>query len=81
MTKEEILKKIQEQLINQLGFDPKIDTFLESSKLDYYGADDLDGVEFIMAMEKEFDFIIPDDDAFCRMTFTEMVDYIFDEIN
>jgi len=77
MTKEEILKVIQEQFENQLG----VETVSNSLTLDLAGADDLDYVEFVIEIENKIKCYIPDGTAFCRMTILEMVDYIFDEIN
>jgi acyl carrier protein len=54
--------KIKDIIVEQLGVDPE--RVKEDAKfIDDLGADSLDIVELIMAMEEEFDIEIPDDDA------------------
>ena len=48
----------------------------ESSFIDDLGADSLDTVELVMALEEEFDTEIPDEDAEKISTVNEAVDYI-----
>ena len=49
----------------------------ENSKLvDDLGADSLDQVELVMAMEEEFDCTIPDEDAGLLLTIADTVKYI-----
>ncbi len=49
---------------------------MESSFIDDLGADSLDIVELIMALETEFDLEIPDEDAEKISTVGDVVDYI-----
>jgi acyl carrier protein len=48
----------------------------ESSFIDDLGADSLDIVELVMAMEEEFDVEIPDDQAENIKTVKDAIDYI-----
>jgi len=52
------------------------DVVLTASFVDDLGADSLDQVELIMAMEEEFDVSIPDEDAEKIGTVKDAVDYI-----
>ena len=54
--------KIVEIIANQLGID-RGDITPEASVVDDLGADSLDVVELIMALEEEFNLEIPDDEA------------------
>lgn len=54
--------KIKDIISEQLGVDADEIT-MESSFMDDLGADSLDIVELIMALESEFDMEIPDEDA------------------
>ena len=48
----------------------------EASFIDDLGADSLDIVELVMAMEEEFDIEIPDDDAEKIQTIKDVVSYV-----
>ena len=48
----------------------------DSSFVDDLGADSLDTVELVMALEEEFDVEIPDEDAEKMQTVGDVVDYI-----
>lgn len=48
----------------------------EASFIDDLGADSLDIVELVMAMEEEFDIEIPDEDAEGLKTVQNVVDYL-----
>ena len=52
------------------------DVVAEASFVDDLGADSLDQVELIMAMEEEFDLSIPDEDAEKIATVQDAIDYI-----
>ncbi|MDF2882685.1 MAG: acpA, partial [Clostridiaceae bacterium] len=49
---------------------------IDSSFVDDLGADSLDIVELIMALETEFDLEIPDEDAEKISTVNDVVEYI-----
>jgi acyl carrier protein len=62
MSQEEIFNKVKEIIIEQLGV-AETSVTQEASFIDDLGADSLDIVELIMALEEEFDLEIPDADA------------------
>ncbi len=67
--------KVKKIIIEQLGVDEN-DISMESSFIDDLGADSLDIVELIMALEEEFDLEIPDSEAEKITTVGDAVDYI-----
>lgn len=69
---EEKVKKI---ICEQLNVSEE-DVVLEASFVDDLGADSLDQVELIMAMEEEFDVSIPDEDAEKIATVQDAINYI-----
>jgi len=67
--------KIKDIIVEQLGVDPeRIKS--EASFIDDLGADSLDIVELIMAMEEEFDLEIPDEDAEKLKTVQDVATYL-----
>ena len=79
MSSEEIFDKVKEIIVEQLGVADTAVT-LEASFIDDLGADSLDIVELIRALEEEFDIEIPDADAEKVVTVTDVVDYIKDHV-
>ncbi|AWK14958.1 acyl carrier protein [Candidatus Fukatsuia symbiotica] len=71
-TIEERVKKI---IVEQLSVTEK-EVTLASSFVDDLGADSLDTVELVMALEEEFDTEIPDEEAEKITTVQAAVDYI-----
>ncbi len=71
-TVEERVKKI---IAEQLGVNEKEIT-AESSFIDDLGADSLDTVELVMALEEEFGTEIPDEEAEKITTVQQAIDYI-----
>ena len=69
---EERVKKI---IIEQLGVKEE-DVKSEASFVDDLGADSLDTVELVMALEEEFDTEIPDEEAEKITTVQAALDYI-----
>jgi acyl carrier protein len=69
---EEKVKKI---IIEQLNVSEE-DVVPEASFVDDLGADSLDQVELIMAMEEEFDLSISDEDAEKIATVQNAIDFI-----
>ena len=72
MSVEERVKKI---VSDQLGKDVE-EILSDSSFVDDLGADSLDTVELVMALEEEFDLEIADEDAEKISTVNEAVSYI-----
>jgi len=68
---EERVKKI---VAEQLGV--KEDISNDASFVDDLGADSLDTVELVMALEEEFECEIPDDDAEKITTVQQAIDYV-----
>ena len=62
MSSEEVFDKVKEIIVEQLGVAETAIT-PDASFIDDLGADSLDIVELIMALEEEFDLEIPDADA------------------
>ena len=79
MSSEEIFDKVKSIIVEQLGVTDTSVT-MEASFIDDLGADSLDIVELIMALEEEFDMEIPDADAEKVVTVGDVVDYIKENI-
>jgi acyl carrier protein len=67
--------KVKQIIVDQLGVDAA-DVTAVSSFVDDLGADSLDRVELIMALEETFGIEIPDEDAEKIVTVQNAVDYI-----
>lgn len=70
-----IFQKVKNIISEQLSIEAE-DITMESSFIDDLGADSLDIVELIMALETEFDLEIPDEDAEKISTVGNVVEYI-----
>ena len=79
MSSEEVLEKVKGIIVEQLGVADSAVT-MEASFIDDLGADSLDIVELVMALEEEFDIEIPDADAEKVVTVGDVVDYIKDHV-
>lgn len=77
MNEEEVFEKICDILKDQLSIENK-EIELSSKLIDDLGADSLDLVELVMAMEEEFGVEIPDSDAETILTVEDVVKYICD---
>lgn len=75
MSQEEIFQKVQKIVSEQLGVD-ETEVKPEASFANDLGADSLDTVELVMALEEEFDIEIPDEAAENIATVQAAVDYI-----
>lgn len=67
--------KVKDIIVDQLGVDPE-KVKLESKFIEDLGADSLDIVELVMAMEEEFDIEIPDEDAEKLKTVNDVQSYL-----
>ncbi|MDO8706099.1 MAG: acyl carrier protein [Sulfuricaulis sp.] len=74
---EERVKKI---VVEQLGVNEG-EVKAGASFVDDLGADSLDTVELVMALEEEFDCEIPDDQAEKITTVQQAIDYINTRLN
>jgi acyl carrier protein len=79
MSSEEIFDKVKEIIVEQLGVAENTVT-MEASFIDDLGADSLDIVELIMALEEAFDLEIPDADAEKIVSVSDVVDYIKENV-
>ena len=70
-----LFEKIKEILVEQLGVDEE-DVTMDASFIDDLGADSLDIVELIMAMEEEVDIEISEEDAENISTVGSAIEYI-----
>ena len=68
-------ERIKEIIVEQLGANAD-EVTPEASFIDDLGADSLDTVELVMALEEEFDIEIPDEDAEKITTVGEAIKYI-----
>ncbi len=71
----DVADKIRKIICEQLDV-PEEDVVPEASFVDDLGADSLDQVELIMAMEEEFDVSIPDEDAENIGTVQDAINYV-----
>lgn len=76
---EEITRRLKEIIAEQLGISEE-EILPEASFVDDLGADSLDLVELIMALEEEFDTEISDEDAEKIQTVQDAISYIADNI-
>ncbi|MCL6472880.1 MAG: acyl carrier protein [Firmicutes bacterium] len=75
MADSQIFAKVKDIIVEQLGCDED-EVKPTTSFIDDLGADSLDIVELIMAMEEEFDIEIPDEDAASISTVEDVIEYI-----
>ena len=75
MAKEEIFDKLKELVVDQLGVDED-EVTTEATIQEDLGADSLDLVDLVMAVEEEFDVKIADEDLEGIKTVGDIVDYI-----
>ncbi len=71
----DIEQRVKKIVSEQLGTDAA-NVKNESSVIDDLGADSLDTVELVMALEEEFGTEIPDEDAEKITTVQQAIDYI-----
>ena len=73
---EAIFERVKEVIGEQLGIDDIETITMETTFIEDLGADSLDIVELIMALEEEFDLEIPDTEAEKIVTVGDAVEYI-----
>ena len=74
-TPEEIQERIKSIIVEQLGVSLE-EVTPQASFIEDLGADSLDIVELIMALEEEYDMEIPDEDAEKIQTVDDVTKYI-----
>ena len=75
--REDIVERIKRLIAENLGVALE-EVRPDAAFIDDLGADSLDIVELVMAIEKEFDVEIPDEDAEEISTVQDAIDYIQD---
>ncbi len=71
----DIVERVKKVIVDQLGVKEE-EVVPEASFIEDLGADSLDTVELVMALEEEFGTEIPDEDAEKITTVQKAVDYI-----
>ncbi len=79
MANEETTRRVKDLIAESLGVNP-LEVAPEASFIDDLGADSLDIVELVMAIEKEFAIEIPDEDAEKISTVRDAIDYISNKV-
>jgi len=77
---ENIEQRVKKIVAEQLGVN-EAEVKIESSFVDDLGADSLDTVELVMALEEEFECEIPDEEAEKITTVQQAVDYVTAHLN
>ncbi|HUU49342.1 MAG TPA: acyl carrier protein [Nitrospinota bacterium] len=73
-------ERVKDIIVEQLGVD-RDEVTSEASFIEDLGADSLDTVELVMALEEEFDIEIPDEEAEKISTVGEAIEHIKKLIN
>ena len=77
---DEVVDRIKKVITNHLGV--KNEKVTENAKfIEDLGADSLDQVELVMALEEEFSTEIADDEAETLTTVGKTVDYVLNNLN
>ena len=79
MKPNEIEARVKKIVVEQLGVKEE-EVTTDASFVDDLGADSLDTVELVMALEEEFETEIPDEDAEKILTIKDAVNYIVDRM-
>lgn len=73
---EGLYEKVRDVIAEQLGIEDVDTISMETTFIDDLGADSLDVVELIMALEEEFDIEIPETEAEKIVSVGDVVEYI-----
>lgn len=77
---DNIFERVQDIVVQQLGVD-KTKVTLKANFANDLGADSLDTVELVMAIEEEFAIEIPDEDAEKIATLDQAIQFIQQAVN
>ena len=80
MSQEEIFNKVKKIVADQLSVEAPDTIVPDSHFINDLGADSLDTVELVMALEEEFDIEIPDEAAEKILTVQQAVDFINEKV-
>ena len=81
MSAEEIFKTMQSLIVEQFALEPE-DVTMDSSFEDDLGADSVDLVELVMAIEEEFEIDeIPEEELITLKTVGDCVHYLAGKLN
>ena len=73
----DVENKVKEIVVEQLDLDVEVSELSNSASfVDDLGADSLDTVELVMALEEEFECEIPEEDAEKITTVQQAIDYV-----
>jgi acyl carrier protein len=75
MNEQALFEKVKKVIVDQLGVNAD-EVQMDSSFTEDLGADSLDTVELVMALEEEFEVEIPDEEAEKLTTVRTALDYI-----
>ena len=76
---QDIETRVKEIIVEQLGVDA-VQVTPQTTFVNDLGADSLDTVELIMALEEEFDIEIPDEEAKKISTVGQAIEYIKERV-
>lgn len=74
-----VFDKVKEIIADRLGVEEN-EVVLEANFVEDLGADSLDVVELVMALEEEFEIEIPDEDAEKVQKVNDVVEYVKNKI-
>ncbi|MHC5938419.1 acyl carrier protein [Nostoc sp.] len=80
MSQTELFDKVKKIVTDQLSVEDPDKITPQSKFMDDLGADSLDTVELVMALEEEFDIEIPDEAAEQIISVQDAVDYINNKV-
>ncbi|WP_375475664.1 acyl carrier protein [uncultured Nostoc sp.] len=80
MSQTELFEKVKKIVIEQLSVEPPDKVTPQAKFMEDLGADSLDTVELVMALEEEFDIEIPDEAAEQITSVQDAVDYIDNKV-
>ncbi len=73
---DNVFEKVRDIIVEQLGIEDESSVTMTTTFIDDLGADSLDVVELIMALEEEFELEIPEVEAEKIVSVGDVVEYI-----